>query len=232
MCLKYLTDILSEISTWCTPYVPPEPEQTRVIYGLLYNWYAATDVRGIAASGWHVPTNAEWATLIAYLGGGTDAASALKEAGIDYWQVGNDGTNISNFNARGSAMRDSDGTFYDIKDYIELWSNNEGYDFGIQSSTAPTWNLSGNDLKSGFAIRLIKDSTTLTHGQEGIYTGNDGKIYRSISINGQEWLADNLCETKFANGESIPEVQVDGDWIALTTAGMCAYNNNWLNVSL
>jgi len=35
-------------------------------WGRLYNWYAATDARGIAPKGWHVPTNKEWRTLYDY----------------------------------------------------------------------------------------------------------------------------------------------------------------------
>lgn len=42
-------------------------------YGLLYNWYAAMNgsttegARGIAPSGWHIPTKTEFDTLLAYL---------------------------------------------------------------------------------------------------------------------------------------------------------------------
>ena len=36
-------------------------------YGRLYNWYAATDIRGIAPAGWHVPNDAEWTTLESYV---------------------------------------------------------------------------------------------------------------------------------------------------------------------
>ena len=76
----------------------------------------------------------------------------------------------------------------------------------------------------------MKTTTSLTHGQTGTYTGNDGKIYRTICIGTQEWLADNLCETKYRNGDSIPEVTDDSAWAALTTGAMCAYNNDWSNV--
>ena len=77
---------------------------------------------------------------------------------------------------------------------------------------------------------LIKDSNTLTDGEGGSYTRNDGKVYRTICIGTQEWLADNLAETKFRNGDDIPEVTDNGAWAALETAGMCAYDNDWGNV--
>jgi hypothetical protein len=38
-------------------------------YGKLYNWFAVNDPRGLAPNGYHIPTNAEWSTLITYLGG-------------------------------------------------------------------------------------------------------------------------------------------------------------------
>src|SRR5512133_2157241 len=38
-------------------------------YGKLYNWFAITDSRNICPAGWHIPTDTEWETLYAYLGG-------------------------------------------------------------------------------------------------------------------------------------------------------------------
>jgi uncharacterized protein (TIGR02145 family) len=38
-----------------------------VTYGQLYNWYALTDSRNIAPTGWHVPSEAEWIVLENYL---------------------------------------------------------------------------------------------------------------------------------------------------------------------
>ena len=37
-------------------------------YGLLYNWYAVNDARGLAPQGYHIPTEAEWTILTDYLG--------------------------------------------------------------------------------------------------------------------------------------------------------------------
>ena len=42
-------------------------ESNVAIYGRLYTWWAATDSRNIAPIGWHVATDAEWATLQSYL---------------------------------------------------------------------------------------------------------------------------------------------------------------------
>ena len=53
--------------------------------------------------------------------------------------------------------------------------------------------------------------------------------YRVVLIGTQDWLAENLCETKYRNGELIPEVTDDIDWAALTTGALCAYDNDWDN---
>jgi uncharacterized protein (TIGR02145 family) len=45
-------------------------------YGKLYNFYAVNDSRGLAPKGYHIPTDAEWTTLIDYLG--SDAGKKMK----------------------------------------------------------------------------------------------------------------------------------------------------------
>lgn len=47
-------------------------------YGKLYNWYAVADPRGLCPSGWHVPSDGEWRTLIRNLGGMSEAFVKLK----------------------------------------------------------------------------------------------------------------------------------------------------------
>ncbi|MBL0336741.1 MAG: fibrobacter succinogenes major paralogous domain-containing protein [Chitinophagaceae bacterium] len=48
----------------------------------LYNWYAATDPRGLASAGWHMPTDAEWSALTTFLGGESVAGEQLKESDL------------------------------------------------------------------------------------------------------------------------------------------------------
>lgn len=85
-------------------------------YGYLYNWYAATDSRGICPSGWHVPTDDEWTILIKAIDStavatGTQSFTAggkMKTAGTNYWNFPNSATNSSGFSALGGGFRRSD----------------------------------------------------------------------------------------------------------------------------
>lgn len=54
------------------------------VYGKLYNWYAVNDPRGLAPTGYHVPTDAEWSLLTDYLGGENMAGAQLKS--ITGWE--------------------------------------------------------------------------------------------------------------------------------------------------
>ena len=67
-------------------------------YGRLYNWHAVSDGRGLAPLGWHVPSDADWGTLVEYLGGSAVAGGKMKEAGTAHWLSPNTGaTNESAF---------------------------------------------------------------------------------------------------------------------------------------
>lgn len=76
-------------------------------HGKIYNKYAIEDSRGLAPTGFHIPTEADWQQLINSLGGNLIAGSKLKS--YDSWKncgVGNQnisrGNNESGFNAYGS----------------------------------------------------------------------------------------------------------------------------------
>jgi uncharacterized protein (TIGR02145 family) len=211
-----------------------------VKYGALYNWYVGVDARNIAAAGWRVITYTDITNLETYLGGASVSGGKIKEAGLAYWNTPNTGaTNEVGFNARGIGSRNgTNGAFEYIKQNFTIWTS-EVYVAGIMGKCkdmAVYSSTSSNGIGAGFsfgkAIRLVKTTTTLTHGQTGTYTGNDGKIYRTICIGTQEWLADNLLETKYRNGDWIHGFDggvytpiSNAAWILLTSEGMCFYTD-------
>jgi uncharacterized protein (TIGR02145 family) len=211
--------------------------------GWLYNWYAASSTDTIANTGWKVATSSDYEKLSEYLGNNGVAGGKLKETGTTYWTSPNIGaTNEARFNARAAFRHYPSGSF--IAGLTTFLWNRDQYAVGygkastlVNSSTfftttdiiAPYENSStivGESATAGGSIRLVKYNTSLTHGQQGTYTGNDGKIYRTICIGTQEWLADNLAETKYRSGTTIPIVQDNTAWLALSTGARCAFNND------
>ena len=76
-------------------------------------------------------------------------------------------------------------------------------------------------------------SFTTTAGGGGIVTNPgagvtfDGYTYSSIVLgNGQEWMAENLRTTSYANGDPIPNVADNTQWAGLTTGAWAHYNND------
>jgi len=58
----------------------------------------------------------------------------------------------------------------------------------------------------------------------------DGYNYPTIELgNGQEWMAENLQTTTYANGDPIPNVTNNNQWQSLTAGAWSHYNNDSLN---
>lgn len=134
-----------------------------VPYGKLYNWMAVTDGRNVCPSGWHVPSDSEWQTLINYLAGSAIAGNKLKETGSAHWVSGNEfATNSSGFTALpGGAQSGSPGWSYPAQSLGMFWStapagieNAYGYYLfdAYQSVTKQ-----GYLKRTGMSVRCIKD---------------------------------------------------------------------------
>ncbi|MCX6306302.1 MAG: fibrobacter succinogenes major paralogous domain-containing protein [Bacteroidetes bacterium] len=136
-------------------------------YGNMYNWYAATDSRGICPEGWHIPSNDEWNSLGAFLGGSGIAGGMLKstgtlEQGTGLWYAPNTGaTNSTGFTGLPGGTRFNYGSFYSIGNLGNFWSSSD-------SSSVNAWNyiLDANNgelvrtynFKTfGFSLRCCKD---------------------------------------------------------------------------
>jgi len=130
-------------------------------YGRLYTWYAVTDSRNVCPTGWHLPSDAEWNTLITNLGGESVAGAKMKESSTAHWYSPNTGaTNEAGFTALPSGFRSYRGPFGNIGKYGYWWSSNASsgstWDFGIRSDRISIGNY-GLTMKHGISVRCIKD---------------------------------------------------------------------------
>lgn len=133
------------------------------VYGKLYTYYAVTDARKVCPTGWHLPSDAEWTSLITILGGYQVAGSRLKEFGNTHWlsPYNTDATNESCFTALPGGYRDSGGTFYLLQNDAYWWSATE-------SEASKSWGRTLNTSSSGagrpgvnkdrgLSVRCVKD---------------------------------------------------------------------------
>jgi len=60
-------------------------------------------------------------------------------------------------------------------------------------------------------------------------TDGDEITYKTVIINGDEWMAENLKASRYGNGDIIPEVTDGPAWAGLTTGAFSYYNNDASN---
>ena len=107
-------------------------------YGKLYNCHVVADFRNVCPTGWHVPYDSEWNTLINYLdpnaNGGNQpntAGGKMKSTGTQLWQFPNlDATNEIGFSALPGGQRWEDGAF-DLLGSMGCWWSNTLEEGGV-----------------------------------------------------------------------------------------------------
>ncbi len=57
----------------------------------------------------------------------------------------------------------------------------------------------------------------------------DGNIYKTVTIGAQVWMAENLKTTKYNDGNPVPLVKDEKEWVDLTTPAFCWYDHNIAN---
>lgn len=227
-----------------------------ITLGLLYNWPTVDDARNITSdNNWVIPDRDSVRLLAEEVEPGfNDSVNVigkrLKATGTQYWTSGG-GLDTVSFAARGSGTRSYiDGAFNGISDSYRFWRSESNTTNGFMQSISDGSDImsipssfgggdtgTSIDKKSGNSIRLVNPSTTLSDGETGFYIGNDGKKYHTLCIGTEEWLIENLAETKWRTGAWIQGFDggvytslSDAAWIALTDAALCAYDDDWNNV--
>jgi uncharacterized protein (TIGR02145 family) len=129
-------------------------------YGKLYNWFAIIDTRGLAPTGYHIPTINEWETLVSFLGGENSAFKKLKSA--SGWINRGNGTNESGFNAQPGGVCNYDCNFWRVTERGFWWSTtlsqnnrNQSYILQLDEDDDTMWQIGYHDY--GYSVRCLKD---------------------------------------------------------------------------
>lgn len=124
-------------------------------YGALYNWYAVDNAHGLAPTGWRVPAQADFDTLVAYTGGLTLAGGVLKETGLAHWLTPNtSATDDYGFAALGAGQRLDTGSFDDATESCLFWQQAFArqllYNSAAISEIDPSYTY-------GYSVRCMRD---------------------------------------------------------------------------
>ncbi len=130
-------------------------------YGYLYSWETA---KAIAPDGWHLPSNAEWNTLITYLGGEDIAGGKMKTtttgSGTAYWLDPNKGaSNESNFSALPAGVRYGSGSFSFLHGHCRFWESDQSsfYSLDYSDERLDFSSFTVSRAGEGYSVRYIKD---------------------------------------------------------------------------
>lgn len=186
-------------------------------YGLLYTWAAAMNgaasatatpsgIQGVCPTGWHLPSKAEYDSLIFNLGGDTLAGGKLKSTGTLFWYTPNtSATNTSGFGALPGGYRNSDSISYERRIYGNFWVTDE-----LSAQRAKVLRLSYNSKVStfsdfpkeaGVSVRCVKDYCN------GVTV--DAGANQSICIGKSATLAANGNGSfNWSNGATVSDITV------------------------
>lgn len=138
-------------------------------YGKLYNWYAVTDNRGLAPSGWKIPSDEDWKLLINSIGGEKDAGTKMKTT--FGWEENGNGSNEIGFSAfAGGVRNDRNAEFMHFRKYGHWWSTTN-YIY----KTLPGQISEGND-----GIICYTIASNRSYIQKDIYREGDGLSVRCV----------------------------------------------------
>lgn len=187
----------------------------------LYNYYAASDPRGICPTGWHIPTQTEWDNLAISQGGASVAGGRLKDGGLVNWNSPNSGYSQNSLNFVGSGYRNFNGIFLDAKKHYSGAIGGDADDvvFCTHNSEAISTSV-GCTAKDGRRIRCIKDDNVIP---TGAVLDADGNSYNFVQLGSNIWLKEDLKTTRYNNGDLIQNIINDTTWSQLTTGARCYY---------
>ena len=182
-------------------------------YGRLYTWDAAKKACPV---GWHLPMDAEWTTLVKYVGDDSTAGKKLKST--SGWYVWNNNTKIGYNGTDDFGFSALPGGSYDginAGDVGIWWSatkrsnNGDAWSWGtgdfrrvLQGLTRDYYNIVGESTEkmvrhydnqaSQFSVRCVMDGSYMFTDTLTFTDSRDNKVYKKVKIGTQTWMAENL----------------------------------------
>jgi uncharacterized protein (TIGR02145 family) len=130
-------------------------------YGKMYNFYTVSTNK-VCPTGWHVPSDQEWLTMINFLGGDSIAGNKMKAIDNTLWtNLSSNSTNSSGFSGLPGGNRWADGVFDGLTRHTTWQTSTEAdstSSFGryIGNSSANV-GRSWTSKRYGLYIRCLKD---------------------------------------------------------------------------
>src|SRR5574344_793077 len=164
-------------NSWCYANSPDSCTK----YGRLYTWTAAMNIdstyqrtrmtaatphRGICPEGWHVPTDAEWKELYAFVdtNNGTEGVGTSLKSIMGWLDTNNaiKGTDIFGFSAIPSGYRNNDTSFYNMGKVAYFWSASEysestAYDGSLSYAKTDMRTVTYTKKEAAIPLRCLKN---------------------------------------------------------------------------
>ena len=139
--------------------------ETDKVYGQLYKGQLqSTQPHDVCPSGWHIPSQQEWETLINAFGGYKTAGAALKETSDTHWRNSKASkTNHSGMTVLPAGSRDSKPSFANKNKYTFFWTSSPNPKIPNSFSTIDLGFMRDNlIIEAGnpnwsYSIRCVKD---------------------------------------------------------------------------
>lgn len=203
-------------------------------YGVLYNWAAA---RTACPRGWHLPSEAEWNTLIFYIAPDGPAGGKLKETGTSHWNSPNTGaTDVAGFSALPAGYRNGGaGSFNGIGNMAGFWTsataNIDSLDvYRCELDYYSDYFLSGYEaVNFGFSVRCIMGNLppiVKTNGITAITKASATCGGNITSDGGADITARGVCWSTSQNPTISDSKTSDGTGTGSFSSNMTGLNSN------
>ncbi|MDX9747794.1 MAG: fibrobacter succinogenes major paralogous domain-containing protein [Paludibacter sp.] len=128
----------------------------------------------------------------------------------------------------------------DVEIWFEVWNSNDGLRVVNVPATEVTSDTEINTIATGLTPGETYSFTANVKNFNGTATGKintftlpyelvedfDKNVYWTYKIGNQIWLVENLKTTHFLNGDFIPEIQSNDEWVKSKQPAYCYYDND------